>query len=60
MLILGLTFVVLTMLGFGVVAIGAGLLNARLAARPALSAWLHKGAGAILVLLGLRLAWVEH
>lgn len=60
MLILGLTFVILTMLGFGVVAIGAGLLNARLAARPALSAWLHKGAGAILVLLGLRLAWTEH
>ncbi|NCD24720.1 MAG: LysE family translocator [Deltaproteobacteria bacterium] len=59
MLILGLTFVVLTMLGFGVVAMGAGLLNSRLAARPALSAWLHKGAGAILVLLGLRLAWAE-
>ena len=56
---LGLTFVVLTMFGFGLVAIGAGALNARLAARPSLSAWLHKGAGAILMLLGLRLIWAE-
>ena len=59
MLILGLTFVVLTMLGFGLVALGAGALNTRLAARPSLSAWLHKGAGAILVLLGLRLVWAD-
>lgn len=59
MLILGLTFVVLTMLGFGLVALGAGALNSRLAARPSLSAWLHKGAGAVLVLLGLRLVWAD-
>ena len=59
MLILGLTFVVLTMLGFGLVALGAGALNSRLAARPSLSAWLHKGAGAILTLLGLRLLWAD-
>lgn len=57
MLILGLTFVVLTMLGFSLVALGAGLLNTRFMARPALSAWLHKGAGTILILLGIRLAW---
>lgn len=59
MLILGLTFVVLTMIGFGLVAVGAGMLNSRLAARPAVSAWLHKGAGAILMLLGLRLVWAD-
>jgi threonine/homoserine/homoserine lactone efflux protein len=59
MMILGLTFVVLTMFGFGLVALGAGALNSRLAARPALSAWLHKGAGAILMLLGLRLIWAD-
>ncbi|MDY0225717.1 MAG: LysE family translocator [Desulfomicrobium apsheronum] len=59
MMILGLTFVVLTMLGFGLVAFGAGALNSRLAARPSLSAWLHKGAGAILMLLGLRLIWAD-
>ena len=59
MMILGLTFVVLTMLGFGLVALGAGALNTRLAARPSLSAWLHKGAGAVLVLLGLRLVWAD-
>jgi threonine/homoserine/homoserine lactone efflux protein len=59
MAILGLTFVVLTMFGFGLVALGAGALNSRLAARPSLSAWLHKGAGAILMLLGLRLLWAD-
>ena len=59
MLILGLAFVVLTMFGFGLVALGAGALNRRLAARPSLSAWLHKGAGTILVLLGLRLLWAD-
>jgi threonine/homoserine/homoserine lactone efflux protein len=59
MMILGLTFVVLTMFGFGLVALGAGALNSRLAARPALSIWLHKGAGAILMLLGLRLIWAD-
>ena len=59
MLVLGLTFVVLTMFGFGLVALGAGALNSRLAARPSLSAWLHKGAGAILMLLGLRLVWAD-
>lgn len=59
MTILGMTFVVLTMLGFGLVALGAGALNSRLAARPSLSAWLHKGAGAILMLLGLRLLWAD-
>jgi threonine/homoserine/homoserine lactone efflux protein len=59
MLILGLAFVVLTMFGFGLVALGAGALNRRLAARPSLSAWLHKGAATILVLLGLRLLWAD-
>lgn len=59
MALLGLTFVILTMFGFGLVAIGAGALNTRLAARPSLSAWLHKGAGGILMLLGLRLLWAD-
>lgn len=59
MMVLGLAFVVLTMFGFGLVALGAGALGARLSARPSFSAWLHKGAGAILMLLGLRLIWTE-
>jgi threonine/homoserine/homoserine lactone efflux protein len=59
MLVLGLTFVVLTMFGFGLVALGAGALGVRLTARPSLSTWLHKGAGAILMLLGLRLIWTD-
>lgn len=59
MCILGLTFVVLTMFGFSLVALGAGLVNARLTASPAVSAWLHKGAGAMLMLLGLRLLWID-
>ncbi|PKN40607.1 MAG: lysine transporter LysE [Deltaproteobacteria bacterium HGW-Deltaproteobacteria-18] len=59
MMILGLTFVVLTMVGFGLVALGAGVLNSRLTARPSLSAWLHKSAGAVLMLLGLRLIWAD-
>jgi len=59
MLVLGMTFVVLTMFGFGLVALGAGALNARISARPSLSNWLHKGAGAVLMLLGLRLLWTE-
>lgn len=60
MLVLGLTFVGLTMVCFGLVALGAGRLNTGLMARPSLSAWLHKGAGSILMLLGLRLIWTEH
>jgi len=58
MFILGLTFVALTMLCFSVVALTAGMLNTRLLACPSMSVWLHKGAGTILILLGLRLFWV--
>ena len=60
MLILGLTFVVLTMFSFGLLAITAGMFNTRLLAYPSVSAWLHKGAGGILILLGLRLIWADH
>lgn len=59
MLTLGSTFVVLTMAGFSVVALGAG----------AIGRWLHKSArggqrvgqvaGCVLMALGLRLAWPE-
>lgn len=59
MLILGLTFVVLTMFGFGLVAITSGAFNARLITYPSLAIWLHKGAGTILMLLGLRLLWLR-
>lgn len=59
MLFLGLTFILLTMLGFGLVAITAGLINARLATNNKISLWLHKGAGLILMLLGLRLLWIH-
>lgn len=59
MLFLGLTFVVLTMLGFGLVALSAGAANQKLMTHPRLASCLHKGAGTILLALGLRLVWAD-
>ena len=60
MLLLGLAFVVLTFLGFGLVALLSGSINRLFIRRPGASRLLYRGAGAVLVGLGLKLAWPEN
>jgi len=55
--VLGLVFAGLTFLVKGPVGLGAGLLSAWLRARPKALAWLYRTSGAVLVGLGLRLAF---
>jgi threonine/homoserine/homoserine lactone efflux protein len=55
--VLGLLFAALTFLVKGPVGLGAGLLSAWLRERPAVLAWVYRGSGAVLVGLGLRLAF---
>jgi threonine/homoserine/homoserine lactone efflux protein len=57
LLALGLAFAALTFLVKGPVGLAAGALSAWLRSRPAVLLWLHRGSGAILVALGLRLAF---
>ena len=59
MLILGSTFVVLTMLGFGVVALLSGEIGRWLNRSAGAGHRIGQGAGCILIALGLRLAWPE-
>lgn len=59
MLTLGTTFVVLTMLGFGVVALLSGEIGRWLNRRAGAGSVLGRAAGCILIGLGLRLAWPE-
>lgn len=59
MLILGTLFVLLTMIGFGIVGLFSGLMGSWLRTKPAVGDRVGRGAGGILVLLGLRLAWPE-
>lgn len=54
---LGLVFAALTFLVKGPVGFFAGLLSGWLRSRPAVLAWLYRSSGAILVLLGLKLAF---
>jgi threonine/homoserine/homoserine lactone efflux protein len=54
---LGLAFAVLTFLVKAPVAVFAGGLSAWLRARPGILAWVHRCSGAILVGLGVRLAF---
>ena len=54
---LGLAFAVLTFLVKGPVGLGAGLLSAWLRARPAVLSWIHRSSGAVLIGLGLKLAF---
>ena len=54
---LGLLFAALTFLVKGPVGFFAGLLSGWLRSRPAVLAWLYRSSGAILVLLGLKLAF---
>lgn len=53
---LGIVFAALTFLVKAPVGLGAGLLSAWLRAHPKALAWLHRGSGAVLVGLGVRLA----
>jgi len=55
-LALGLVFAALTFVVKGPVGLFAGLLSAWLRARPRVLVWLHRGSGAVLVALGVRLA----
>lgn len=59
MLILGSTFVLLTMLGFGVVALLCGEIGRWLNRRAGAGNLIGQVAGCILIGLGLRLAWPE-
>ena len=54
---LGLVFAALTFLLKGPVGLGAGLLSHWLRARPRALTWLYRSSGAVLVALGLRLAF---
>ncbi len=53
---LGIVFAALTFAVKAPVGLGAGLLSAWLRAHPTALAWLHRGSGAVLVALGVRLA----
>jgi threonine/homoserine/homoserine lactone efflux protein len=55
--VLGLVFAALTFLVKGPVGLGAGLLSAWLRARPQALGWLYRTSGAVLVGLGLKLAF---
>ena len=55
--VLGLAFAGLTFLVKCPVGLGAGFLSAWLRARPGSLAWLYRASGAVLVALGLRLAF---
>jgi len=54
---LGLAFAGLTFLVKGPVGLGAGLLSGWLRARPHVLAWLYRSSGAVLVGLGIKLAF---
>lgn len=55
--VLGLVFAGLTFLVKGPVGLAAGLLSGWLRARPAVLTWLYRTSGAVLVGLGVRLAF---
>jgi threonine/homoserine/homoserine lactone efflux protein len=57
--VLGLAFALLTFLVKAPVGLFAGLLSGWLRARPGVLTWIHRTSGAILVALGLKLAF-EH
>ncbi|MGA7479538.1 MAG: LysE family translocator [Azonexus sp.] len=55
--VLGLVFAGLTFLVKGPVGLGAGLLSGYLRSRPKVIAWLYRTSGAVLIGLGLKLAF---
>jgi threonine/homoserine/homoserine lactone efflux protein len=56
-LALGLTFAALTFLIKAPVGLGAGYLSGWLRARPSVLKWIHRSCGAVMIGLGLRLAF---
>lgn len=56
-LALGLAFAALTFLVKGPVGLGAGLLSGWLRSRPRVLAWIYRTSGAVLVGMGLKLAF---
>jgi threonine/homoserine/homoserine lactone efflux protein len=50
-------FAALTFLVKGPVGLGAGLLSGWLRARPQVLAWIHRTSGAVLIGLGVKLAF---
>jgi threonine/homoserine/homoserine lactone efflux protein len=54
---LGLVFAALTFLVKGPVGLGAGLLSGWLRQRPQVLSWIHRTSGAVLIGLGLKLAF---
>jgi threonine/homoserine/homoserine lactone efflux protein len=55
--VIGLVFAALTFLVKGPVGLGAGLLSGWLRARPSVLTWLYRTSGAVLIGLGLKLAF---
>ena len=55
--VLGLLFAALTFMVKGPVGLSAGLLSGRLRSRPRVLSWLYRSSGAVLLALGLRLAF---
>jgi threonine/homoserine/homoserine lactone efflux protein len=56
-MVLGLVFAALTFLVKGPVGLGAGLLSGWLRSRPRVLAWLYRSSGAVLLGLGVKLAF---
>jgi threonine/homoserine/homoserine lactone efflux protein len=59
LLTLGIAFAVLTFLIKGPIGYGAGALSAWLRSHPAVLAWINRASGAVLIALGVRLAFEE-
>lgn len=55
--VLGLVFAALTFLAKGPIGLSAGLLSGWLRARPGVLAWIYRSSGAVMVALGIRLAF---
>ena len=55
--VLGLVFAALTFLVKGPVGLAAGMLSSWLRARPRVLAWIHRTSGAVLIGLGVKLAF---
>ena len=55
--VLGLLFAALTFVVKGPVGLAAGLLSAWLRSRPQVLTWLHRASGAVMIGLGLKLAF---
>jgi threonine/homoserine/homoserine lactone efflux protein len=59
MLLMGLTFAIITTVAYALLALGAGTLGARLLRRPALALWLNRCTGVLFIGLALRLVVAE-